>query len=259
MAQINIALGMTKEWQKYARVTIASVLLNASNDDDYKFFIMCDKFNRNDKELFLKLNYIKEADFEFIQMNNAEFDGAVHDWLGVSSSYRLKLSSITDEDKILYLDSDIIVLKNIKELYSFDVSDYYIAAIEDKCSMMMKKRVGLSENETFINGGVQLLNLKRFREDNLEKIIFEKLRESTFYTDQDVINDVCRSKLLSLPLKYNLMPVENVYQNRIEEYKEALKDPFILHFTKKPWNDPNLKFANFWIRYNDYLEKFIYT
>lgn len=257
MTQINIALGMTREWQKYARVTVASILLNASLKDDYKFYIMCDAFSQNDKIMFSKLSCIKDAEFEFIKMNNGEFDGAIHDWLGVSSSYRLKLSTLTKEDKILYLDSDIVVLKDIKELYSHDVSNYYLAGIEDKCSSFMRNRVGLREGEVFINGGVQLMNLDRFRKDNLEKVIFEKLRASSFYTDQDVINDVCRGRILSLPLKYNLMPVENAYLNRQQEYLETLKDPFVLHFTEKPWANKNIKFANFWIRYNEYLEKFI--
>ncbi len=259
MSRINIALGMTQDWQKYARVTIASILLNASSKDEYYFYIMSDEFTQDDKRNFVKLSLIKDAEFEFIKMNESDFEGVIHDWLGVSSSYRLKLSTITKLDKVLYLDSDVIILKNINELYSIDVSDYYMAAVEDKMSFWMRNRIaGMGENNPFINGGVQLMNLTNFRKDNLENIIFEKLRSNVGYTDQDVINDVCHKKILSLPLKYNLMLAEgDIYKDRKEELQEAKKAPVIIHYMRKPWVDKNVEFADYWLRYNKYLEDYI--
>lgn len=240
MARINIAFGMTGDWLKYTSVTICSILSNAAKNDDYYFYIMCDwqGIELSSLQIFFDaLDLIKPAEYIFLKMNNADFEGAIHDWLGVSSSYRLKLPSMIKEDKILYLDSDIIVTKNIADLYSVDVSDYYLAAVEDKLSDRMRTRVNLQEGETFINGGVQLLNLQKFRENNLEQTIFNKLREIPFYTDQDVINDVCRDKILQLPLKYNLMVLdsEEIYQSRRKEYEEAIKNPHIIHYTYKPW------------------------
>lgn len=259
MARINIALGMTQYWQRYARVTIASILLNASSKDEYHFYIMSDCFSQDDKRNFIKLSIIKDAEFEFLEMNNADFEGAIHDWLGVSSSYRLKLSSLTDLDKVLYLDSDLIVLKDINELYSTDVSNYYLAAVEDKMSFLMRNRIaGMNAEYPFINGGVQLMNLANFRKDNLEDLIFEKLRSNDKYTDQDVINDICHKKTLSLPLKYNLMLAEgNIYKDRKEELHEARKAPVIIHYTHKPWIDRGTEFADYWLRYNQYLKDYI--
>lgn len=259
MARINIALGMTQDWQKYARVTIASILLNASSKDEYYFYIMSDDFTQDDKRNFIKLSLIKDAEFEFLKMNNADFEGAIHDWLGVSSSYRLKLSSITDLDKVLYLDSDVVVLKDINELYSTDVSNYYLAAVEDKMSFWMRNRImGMSPEYPFINGGVQLMNLANFRKDNLEDKIFEKLRSNDRYTDQDVINDICHKKTLSLPLKYNLMLTEgDIYKDRKKELHDARKAPVIIHYTRKPWVDKSVELADYWLRYNKYLEDYI--
>ena len=123
---------------------------------------------------------------------------------------------MVNENKILYLDSDIIVTKDISELYSTDVSDYYLAGVEDKLSHKMRDRVNLKDGEVYINSGVQLVNLAKFREDNIEPIIFETLRKKDTYTDQDVINDICRSKILQFPLKYNLMPLDanDIYISR---------------------------------------------
>lgn len=253
---IHIAFGATEDWLKYTKITITSILLNAKDTDNYTFYILAEDFHPATIQSLKKLYAVGNCELEFIKIDNSGFEGAVHDWLGVSASYRLILSSLVPHlDKILYLDSDIIVNKNIAKLYNTDVTDYYLAAVEDKYSDRMKVRVGLAENQTFINTGVQLFNLKRFREENLEDIIFKKLRESDYYTDQDVINDVCRDNILQLPIKFNLM-VSDGYPTRREEYEKALKDiPTIIHYTIKPWKTPHCPYREYWDKYNNFLRQ----
>lgn len=256
---INIAFGATEDWLKFTRITITSILLNARDEDMYTFYILCDKFSPATVRAFESLYAVGNCEFKFVRMNNSIFEGAIHDWLGVSSSYRLILSSVAkDIDKILYLDSDIIVNHNIAKLYKTDVSKYYLAGVEDKQSDKMKSRVGLNEKQTFINAGVQLFNLKKFRKNNLEQIIFEKLRDSNYYTDQDVINDVCRDKILQLPLRYNLMP-SNGYKNRRDEYEKAILNPVVIHYAIKPWQNADAPLKEYWFKYVDFLNKNIYN
>lgn len=251
--RINIALGITQDWFDFARVTVGSILANARSEDDYHFYIMSNGFCDYDKRMFTSLVKMRSdlppVEFEFLLIDDSYFDGAIHDWLGVSSSYRLRLPSLVQESKILYLDSDIIAVQDISSLYETDVSDYYLAAVEDKCSDLMKSRVNLSDEDVFFNGGMQLMNLDRFREDNVEEIIMKKLRESTYYTDQDVINDVCKGKILSLPLKYNIMPCPECYNTRKEEFNLAIEKPVLIHFTNKPWLGVNCLHANLWMHY----------
>ena len=203
--KINIAFGISIDWCKYASVTAASVLSNADDNDEYVFYVLSSGITEEHKNIFYRLNKIKKADYVFIEMDNDYFEGAIHDHLGISASYRLCLSSITDLDKVLYLDSDIIAMKNIAELYAIDVSDYYLAAVVDKGHSTMKSRCKLGKDDIFFNSGMQLINLKKFRENNIEAKFFEKLREVLYYTDQDVLNDICRGKILPLHIKYNVM------------------------------------------------------
>ena len=248
--RINIALGATRDWFKYSAVTVYSILKNANSNDEYHFYILSNGFNDEEKELFLKLKTLRQAEFYFIEIDDSYFDGAIHDWLGVSSSYRLRLPSLVNESKILYIDSDIVAMSDIAKLYEHDVSEYYLAAVEDKMSKFMKRRVNLEDEYSFYNGGMQLMNLDKLREDNIEPTIMEKLRASTFYTDQDVINDVCRGKILELPLKYNVMPCPNHYKNREDIYNEAIENPVLVHFTQKPWRRNDVLLAEFWLKYN---------
>lgn len=253
--RINIALGMTSSWFEYAQVTIASVLYNAENVDEYYFYIMANSFEDFQKESFLRLSKIFPANFEFILMDDSYFNGAIHDWLGVSSSYRLRLSSLVSESKILYLDSDTMVRKNIAPLYSTNLSNYYIAMAPDKCSELMGVRIDLSKEDVFYNAGVQLINLDKFRELNLEEVIMHKLRKNRFWTDQDVINDVCKSHILELPLKFNIMPSED-YKTCRFQYDMTIEDPVIVHYTSKPWvSNIKMPFIEQWWDYHSKISQ----
>ena len=108
MSKINIAFGVTEDWLKYTYVTMCSVLMNSKKENDYKFFILSDisetEFKNNFKNYYEKLYLIKPFEYEYIKMDNTDFDGVVHDKrVGISAYYRLKLASLTNNDKILYL------------------------------------------------------------------------------------------------------------------------------------------------------------
>lgn len=262
MSYINIAFGVTNDWLEHTFTVICSVLSNSDNSSEFRFFIMSDipveEFNKRFSDILSKLRVINNRfECEYIMMDNSEFDGVVHDSrVGISAYYRLKLGSMVNVDKILYLDSDIVVLKDISTLWNYDTEKFYIGAVEDKYSALMGWRAGLQENEIYINSGVLLMNLKKFREDNLEEKIFEKLREdNNDYSDQDVLNYICKGKILYLPLKYNLMLTvddENSFPERKAEYQDSLKVPVVLHYSIKPWVIP-VQYSEYWVKYHNIL------
>ena len=263
MTKINIAFGATSDWLKYTYVTICSILSNGP-DNEYKFFIMSNltktEFEQNFEPVKQTLYKISANPFEYeyIEMDNSDFEKAVHDKrVGVSAYYRLKLPSKTNVDKIIYLDSDVVVLKDISELWNYDISDYLIGAVEDKYSGLMSCHANLNDDDTYFNSGVMLINLKKFRDLNMEEKIFNKLLENNNnYSDQDVLNDLCRNNILSLPLKYNLMLTRddpNAFPKRKDEYNNTLSAPFILHYAIKPWILP-VQYSEYWMEYKNRLK-----
>ena len=256
MSKINIAFGATQDWLKYTFVTICSILSNGIGNN-YKFYIMSDIFNsdfeNSFKPIYDKLKNIYPFEYEYIKMNNSDFEGVVHDTrVGISAYYRLKLSSLVNVDKIIYLDSDIVVLDNIEKLWEIDIDNYFLGAVEDKYSELIGWRANLNEGDIYINSGVMLMNLKKFRDENIEEKMFSKLREeNNDYSDQDVLNDICRNKILHLPLKYNLMVTRddpNSFPKRKKEYEEGIKSPIILHYAIKPWILP-VQYSEYWRKY----------
>lgn len=263
MSKINIAFGVTEDWLKYTYVTMCSVLMNSQKEDKYKFFILSDlsdsNFQSNFKNYLEKLHLIRPFEHEYIKMNNSDFDGIVHDKrVGISAYYRLKLASLTTEDKIIYLDSDIVVTDDISKLWhNYDIEKYLIGAVEDKYSSLMGCKANLNDDDIYYNSGVLIMNLKNFRNNNIENLIFNKLREpNNLYSDQDVLNDICRGQILDLPLKYNLVLSAddvNTFPTRKKEFEASLNNPVILHYTIKPWLIP-VQYSEYWRKYADYLK-----
>lgn len=260
MDKINIAFGITEDWLKYTCVTMCSILSHASSGE-YNFYILStmseEKFKENFAPFKEKLSSIYPFSINYIKMDLSDFDGIVHDKrVGVSAYFRLKLPSVTKLEKVIYLDSDLVVLDDIKQLWAHDISDYYLATVEDKYSALMTCQAGLSDDDTYFNSGVMVMNLKKFREDNLEEKIFNKLHEAdNRYSDQDVLNDICRDKVLFLPLKYNLMLSRddaNSFPKRKDEYNEALKHPVIMHYSIKPWFLP-VEYSEYWRKYKEIM------
>ena len=148
--------------------------------------------------------------------------------------------------KILYLDVDILVLKAIDELYSTDLKDKLIAAIEDYPLTERNERLHIPQNYSYFNAGVMLINLTLWHQHKItEQAIKILTQNNTILTqhDQDVLNMIAYDKWIRLPFKWNVLdiffydysPYKKTYQ---EEIAHLLNGGVgIMHFAGpiKPW------------------------
>lgn len=172
--------------------------------------------------------------------------------ISISSYSRLFLSSLlsSDIDKVIYMDVDAIVSGSLEKLWNTDMKDYQIAGVLDDVSLYAKKAIGLSLNTAYVNAGFLVLNIKQWREDDIEAKILDYLiahNGNVFHHDQGLINAVCIRKMI-LPVNYNMVtnffvfPYHSFKQQPFyseEEMKEGEKHPIFIHFTagvaNRPW------------------------
>lgn len=172
-------------------------------------------------------------------------------YINITTYYRLLLPNILEGiDKVLYLDCDVIINSSICNLWNNDISKYAIAGVRDRInnSIRLYNRLKYDIKLEYINAGVLLINLKKWREEN----IFEKALSIAVTSpailknhDQDIINILfCNSKKI-LNFKYNLLEYylyteDWLYLDRkyYPEIIEACKNPVIVHFCmpQKPWH-----------------------
>lgn len=152
-------------------------------------------------------------------------------------------------DKGIYIDSDIVLLGDLAELYDTDIGDNYFGAcndisvldVEPLCEYM-ENVVGVQARE-YINSGVMLMNLKKLREAGLEQHFLTLLNRYHFDSvapDQDYLNALCNGKIHYLDRAWNTMP---------DPTKPPLKNPKLIHYNlySKPWCYDNIQYGEyFW-------------
>ncbi len=162
-----------------------------------------------------------------------------------------------DIDKVIYADCDTIFVDSIRELWETDITDYQIGLVNDGQSGGHRKILGIPGEGIYYNSGIMLVNLKRWREEGMERAFVDYIRGQGGYVpipDQGALNAVCDGKILCLPLKFNAFSIlyaldyDTVMKIRCpqsfyskEETENALKHPAIVHFTTnifmpiRPW------------------------
>jgi lipopolysaccharide biosynthesis glycosyltransferase len=152
---------------------------------------------------------------------------------------------------VLYLDCDLVVLHDLRPLWAMDLRGKAIAAAPDypvdRPEIMSKRlaSLGLDVGHTYVNAGVLVLDLDRWRRDRLSDRLFayaEQQGAALAYHDQDTINAVLHDDIHLIDCRWNLQA--RMYQldrrsfpSEFEATRSARRQPAILHYTTghKPW------------------------
>lgn len=165
-------------------------------------------------------------------------------------------------DRVIYLDCDTLIRHPLDDLFETDMQGMTIAGVEDAFGRLHWKKLGLDKEDVYVNSGMLLINLKRWREENIEqqfrKIIINKEGKIP-QGDQGIINAVLKGKIFKLPVRYNMVAYNFdftywemiLYRKPYEYYskkeiEEAKKNPAIVHFTRsfvsmRPWENSKIK------------------
>lgn len=155
------------------------------------------------------------------------------------------------EDKLLYLDIDLLVNDDIRKLYDIDITNYEYAAAKDHYG---KKFL----HNDYINAGVLLFNMKKIRETGLLQKARDMINDKHMvFSDQSAIYNCTTSKLL-LPQRFN-------------DQKWLKKNTIIRHFCKtlklkpyprtvniKPWRVSDIHRVFNCYKFDDVLYEYIF-
>jgi len=161
---------------------------------------------------------------------------------------RYFIPQFVEEDKVLYLDSDIIVTRPLNDLFAINLGDKLLAAA--------KVIYGLEDR---FNSGVMLINNKLWKEENIQQKLIDitnREHESLEESDQTVLNWATGDRYIVLDDTYNFQ----IGYDRIAEQRkqffilELPTDPLpaIIHYltADKPWNIRSFsRLREVWWRY----------
>jgi lipopolysaccharide biosynthesis glycosyltransferase len=148
-------------------------------------------------------------------------------------------SLLPNIDKAIYLDVDIVVNGNIRALWEEDISNYSLAGVQDAILSynIVKDYIGYDYfHEGYINGGVLLMNLSYWRENNIQQTLIDYLNtHQVKIVDQDAINAVLHGTIKFIHPRWNTMSSYFTFPPLVipshKKYIKALwKDAVIVHF-----------------------------
>lgn len=205
-----IALVANENWYKYMMIDVYSLLECTKNVKKIYLFTETDKvedipyLDRVIKK-YKDVEFIVRDSNKIIEENLSEYSANRDSFYTNFCLVKLMLSDATDEDKILYIDTDAIVRRDISNLWNYKMDDYYVAGVRDFGILKRGIDEVLPIADRYINSGFVLFNLKKMREDDIQEKMFDLLNTKELrFPDQDALNLVCNEKVLMLPSIYNL-------------------------------------------------------
>lgn len=256
---VPIAMAMDEGYLYPTIVSITSIMENSNYKTKYDFYVMHPRELSESSKSKLKTLQEKyeNCNINLINMGNKykDADCSYRGHITTPAYYRLSLSDLLPElDKIIWLDGDTLIFKDLREMLDIDMEGYYYKGFLD-CEVNGAKMFGIN-NDHYICSGVMVVNLKELRKDNATEKFKKFIKENNHRLvqhDQTVINVVCYEKTGILPAKFGIwncfsQDLAANYPNTLlspekytfQELINAWNNPVILHCCwSKPWRDLN--------------------
>ena len=273
---IPIVMMSSNYYVPYLACCIKSIINNASNENNYDIIILQKEISMKNRK---KLNslcenksnislrfYNPKKDLENVKVYIAS---VVYP---EEAYYRLLAPWVlSNYNKAIIMDCDIILKKDIVNLYNENIDGFLVGAVKDivwqglvnnpalDIKEYIENEMNLDNPYNYINTGVMVMNLNSFRElynkeDIIDFIKSKKMRKQ----EQDILNMLVKDKVKFLELEYNFYTETNSWVTEQinfaplkskKKYYKVKQKPIIIHYANipKPWNDTEIEFAEeFW-------------
>lgn len=246
---INVGSCANDSYAQHLGVMIYSLLRYCSSPERVRFFIMDggislvnkNKINAVVTSAGARITYLK-PDYEKIARLK------VCRYLGTDTYNRFSLFERVRVERLLYLDCDLVVLGDVRKLFSSLQPNILLGAVEDiLVNDTKKKSLGMNPTDPYFNAGVLLINCPLWKKNRInEKVIdfIEKNPEVITMADQDGLNAILASRWTPLNPSWNVIARTVMYKkisfllNGVLRSKlNKIKNVDIVHYAgyPKPW------------------------
>lgn len=261
--EIPIFFAVDDGYCPFLAVAIQSLIDNSSAENTYLIKILHTDISDENKKKIAK--YEREnVDIEFVDLNyyiqKVKDKLYTRDYYSKTTYFRLFLPNLYPQyDKVLYLDSDIVILDDIAKLYNTDMGDNLVAAAPDDViqfnevfQVYVEKVVGVADYRRYFNAGILLMNLDEMRKFKFQEKFLHSLDRITFAVaqDQDYLNRLCKGRVKLIDRIWNRMP--------IADPKIKTENVKLVHYNLafKPWHFEDILYKEFFWMYAQETEYF---
>ncbi|RYZ58104.1 MAG: glycosyltransferase family 8 protein [Chitinophagaceae bacterium] len=247
-------------------VMLYSLFRNASKACRYKLYIISDGIGPGKKKRLAHVIRNTQREVQVVWKEAINHLQQVKNFV-VKERYprttylRLFIPEFVDKglEKCIYLDGDMLVEYDIADLWNIAMSDNIFLAVQDFLNTKVSsegaiphtyQQLGLNPDTPFFNGGMYVVNLARYIENQIAEkacAYLEQFPQYINFADQDALNAAVLGRWGLLDPRWNVQVITINDFGRdtpIPEWQLAahredmLRNPFCLHFNghNKPWN-----------------------
>lgn len=259
--EIPIFFAVDDGYIPFLAVAIQSLVENSSKSNNYAIKVLYVNISEENKTKIKKYED-KNVSIEFVDLNNyiesIKDKLYTRDYYSKTTYFRLFIPELYPQyDKVLYLDSDIVLLGDVADLYNTEMGSDLVAAVPDGAVQnieifqeYVEKVVGVANYKNYFNAGILLMNLEELRKFKFqEKFLY--LLETVKFTvaqDQDYLNRLCKGRVTILKKDWNKMPIPG------DEINE--EDIKLVHYNLdyKPWHFEDILYQEYFWKYAEKTE-----
>jgi len=272
---VAVVFSASNYYVPYLTVALQSLSEHSSNDIDYDIVILNKDITTSNQEIVVNHIAKKNISVRFVDVSsmlvgNDTFVTTYN--ISIETYFRFFLPQIMQGyDRVLYLDSDLIIKDDISNLFFLDMRGYPVAAsIECLMSAVVNifnqyeyfyNTLNLTDVNSYFQAGVMLLDIPKLLKMDFTKKTLKMAHEYNYgCLDQDILNKLFSNNYFLFDNKWNFSPLQhhmktlNYLQSMSEKVRAkylSVTSPKIIHYADrgKPWLDPSQDMAEQWWQY----------
>ncbi len=263
---IHIALSANRDFTVPLALCLRSIMQSAHEETRYHFHILDSGV---DRALLLRGGF---TNITWYNVADKMRDLPVTERFPSATYHRFLLPTLLPSEitRIIFLDCDTLVRRDLTQLYHTDLRGNSIAAVPwvvlghfreeyGQHLQSFPRRFHLPDDGTpYFYASLLIMDLATMRGYGTTARIIETVRntprKNLIWLDQDALNATLRGQITPLPLEYNVIPLfSEQLENESDEARAAYASPAIVHFAAMkpniligPRNALEQDFFNFW-------------
>lgn len=264
---VPIVLAADKGYIPMLAATVISILVHASEKYRYDIIVMQRNIGKPDQQTLkdMCMDY-PQCTLRFVNIGAAVSGYSLSTnnyFISIETYYRFLIQDLLPfYDKVIYLDSDLVVNEDMGNLYDTDLGNCALGAVKDmdflgnlgypdgKRLEYARNVLHMTDPHSYFQAGVLLMNLSILRSIHTTEEWLRLASNPEFmYNDQDILNMECQGKVKFLNQSWNVLHdcadrVDSVFAYapaaEYHRYIEARTHPRIIHYAgfEKPWVNP---------------------
>lgn len=271
---ITVVTAADDNYGKYAGITVNSIISNMSEKQNYDILILTNNMSDMNISKIMSMNSYSNVSIRFVFVNSVmeHLNVKISNNYKIITYYRLLIQKLMPTyEKVIYMDSDVIVNVDLNRLWSIDIGDNYIAGTYDSLIAAWQaydsgmqsyfEAIGVCKSGEYVQAGVLLMNLKKINEDFEALYLLRKACSETYiFADQDLLNIAFKGKIKYIDSSWDVLNLNEEGRALCErflpaslkiEFVNAEKQPYAVHYVEQsfPCNKKDRKFGDLFWKY----------